>query len=132
VVSARHGLEVLLLPLSQAAIEALPEDGIVLGRFPFRIGRKPVDRASTDLSMNELEFAASYAEQVSRNHCAIDFDENHMVVRDRGSQRGTLVNDKAIGVGALQDVAPLKTGDNEIVLGAPNSPIRLVAIVKAS
>ncbi|NDA10920.1 MAG: FHA domain-containing protein, partial [Verrucomicrobia bacterium] len=45
-------------------------------------------------------------------------------VRDRGSTVGTVVNDKPIGLAEDTLTCDLHGGDNEILLGADDSPFK--------
>ncbi len=47
-----------------------------------------------------------------------------VVVRDRGSRRGTSVNDTRIGSGESRDHMLLAAGDNEVAIGAAASQYR--------
>lgn len=113
-----------ILPASTAALRALPEQGLEITRFPYRVGRAPTDRTSEVLSFNDLEIQDGESSTLSPNHFALDLAESGVIVRDRGSRLGTLVNGVAIGALGKSDVAALRSGDNEIVPGARRAPRR--------
>lgn len=108
-------------PLTKAAKATIPEEGMMVTRLPFRVGRQ----SNSPAMSNDLVFDDSKPFQMSRNHFAIERNENHVIVRDRGSFLGTRVNDQKIGGHAQQNVAFLNIGDNEIVAGGPESVFRL-------
>jgi CRP-like cAMP-binding protein len=127
--------QVRLFPLTAETRAALSDDGLAVSRFPFRVGRKTAG-AATALSFNDLEFPDRVPYVLSLNHFAVDCVGDGFVVRDRGSQYGTLVNGERIGGSAARDVARLGAGENEIVAGiaglglAPRpSPFRFLVAV---
>src|SRR5262249_5377841 len=129
--AARPGmLRVLMRPLTPETGVALPANGIAVDRFPFRIGRRPASGESDLLSMNEVLLADRPPHRISLNHFAIDLEGGNAVVRDRGSREGTIVNGTEIGGRGLHDVAPLHTGDNEVIAGHPDSPYRFAIEVR--
>ena len=116
-------VRVTLYPLTGKAAESLSEGGWVLPRFPFRIGRAAEAREEQPLDLNDLWILDTAPFQVSRNHLSIDiFDGRQVIVRDRGSHLGTVVNDQPIGGRLRTSVAVLSAGDNTIVVGSPDSP----------
>jgi hypothetical protein len=126
---------VRLFPLTAETRTVLPESGISVVRFPLRVGRLP-PQAATALCFNDLEFPDSTPYVLSLNHFAVDHTEDGFVVRDRGSQYGTVVNGFRIGGSATRDVARLGSGENEVVAGiaglglAPReSPFRFLVAV---
>lgn len=94
--------------------------------LPFRIGRAYADTNAALFARNELSIADSQPYQVSRNHCEIDLGEHGLVVRDRGSRVGTVVNNVSIGSHAEAFSAPLHDGENLLLLGNDESPFRFV------
>jgi CRP-like cAMP-binding protein len=107
-----------LVPLTPETQAALPETGLQVIRFPFRIGRKPKSTEGEVLSLNEVDLPDKRPYVLSSNHFAIDLDGGNVIVRDRGSQFGTQVNDRVIGTAAQQDATRLQPGENTIVAGA--------------
>lgn len=122
------GYRLTLRPLTPETQATLPAEGIRIDRFPVRIGRRAQSLESRVLAFNEVELRELEPCQVSLNHLAIDLERGRPVVRDRGSRSGTGVNGARIGGDALRMVAPLVDGDNEIVLGAPDSRFRLSVV----
>jgi hypothetical protein len=117
-----------LLPETPETHAVLPQDGLLLTRFPFRVGRAPQSADPALMHFNELELSDVEPYVLSPNHFGIDLGEHGLVVRDRGSLHGTVVNGVRIGGGAPTDLAPLATGENEIVAG----PARAMAARRAS
>jgi len=108
---------VRLVPTTAETRGALPDDGLLLSRFPFRIGRAPRPDDAAFLYCNDLACADVEPFVLAPNHFAIDLGEHGLVVRDRGSLYGTVVNGVRIGGGAKIDSAALVRGDNEVVAG---------------
>lgn len=109
---------VRLVPLTTEARAGLQSDGIDVARFPFKVGRRPEGRDTQALSFNDLELADVRPYFLSLNHFSLEVGSDGLVVRDRGSQHGTMVNGVRIGAGASRDLALLRSGENEVVAGA--------------
>lgn len=118
---------VRLVPLTPEAGRGLPSAGLAIERFPFRVGRSSSDSGDV-LRFNEVELPDVEPYVLAPNHFAIDLGPDGLVVRDRGSRHGTVVNGTRIGGGATTDAAPLRSGQNEIVAG----PQRAQAAKRAS
>ena len=70
--------------------------------------------------------------RVSRNHCEIDLArDGTVVVCDRGSFLGCLVNGEHIGGATLKARAKLRPGENLLVVGDPTSPFQFRLTVAA-
>lgn len=131
----RQAPEVRLFPLTAETRTVLSDEGLAVARFPLRVGRKATGGDSA-LNFNDVEFPDSAPYVLSLNHFAVDYAGDGFVVRDRGSQYGTVVNGVRIGGTAARDVAHLGSGENEIVAGtaglglAPRqSPFRFLVAV---
>ena len=109
---------VTLYPLTPETEQAVPAGGLAVTRFPFRIGRIPDNREEVALAFNDVELLDQEPYRVSLNHFAIDLGGAGLVVRDRGSRRGTTVNGARIGAREGRDHAALREGDNEVIVGA--------------
>jgi CRP-like cAMP-binding protein len=120
---------ITLRPLTPETRAVLPSAGVAVTRIPFRVGRKPSAGESELLAMNEIEFDSQPPHQLSLNHFALDLDHGQVIVRDRGSRDGTIVNGGVIGGAALRDTAALMPGENEVIAGKADSPYRLAVIV---
>jgi CRP-like cAMP-binding protein len=119
---------VRLVPLTAETRAMLPEDGLELSRFPFRVGRAPQATKAALLHFNELELPDVEPYVLSPNHFGVDLGEHGLVVRDRGSLHGTVVNGVRAGGGSKVDLVVLQPGDNEVVAG----PARELAARRAS
>ena len=119
-ISGDQKVKVVLKPLSDKALSAIPDAGMVVYQLPFRVGR-----ASSGLfGRNDLHLPDQKPYNVSRNHFSIERSDKHVIVRDRGSYLGTTVNDQRIGGRSEKVVAFLKPGENEIVAGDAQSNFR--------
>jgi hypothetical protein len=117
---------VVLQALTEHARARLPEPVVTIIKFPFRIGRKHEvqGKGATVFAANDLAVADDKPYQISRNHCSIEREGDHFFVRDRGSTVGTVVNDTPIGLAEDTLTCDLRGGDNEILLGADDSPFK--------
>ena len=113
----RARLHASLTALTPQGRELVPKEGLEIRRFPLRIGRAE----GGTLDLNELLLNDVKPYQISRT---VERDGGRLVVRDRGSYLGTLVNGHRIGGKRSEGTAPLATGDNEIILGREASPWR--------
>jgi CRP-like cAMP-binding protein len=119
---APPGLSVVLYPLTPDAAETLPDEGLKVTRFPLRIGRAAESRERGAMDLNDVWLLDEEPFDVSRNHCELDLSRRGLVVRDRGSRLGCVVDGKAIGGRAWTQSAKLPPGDHLLVLGLPDSP----------
>jgi CRP/FNR family cyclic AMP-dependent transcriptional regulator len=125
------GWRLYLLPLSHHAAEFLPAEGLLIDRFPFRLGRAEEAHEKLPRSLNDFWLLDSPPFTVSRNHLTFRLDNGsrHMV-EDCGSHLGTLVNEQKIGGKSLLKEVELDEGDNVIVLGGANSLFRFRAVLE--
>jgi CRP-like cAMP-binding protein len=112
-------------PLTARAAQSLPEQVVSVGRYPFRIGRATEKSDAQAVDGNDLAIQDTQPYQVSRAHALIDTTaDGSLVVVDRGSHLGTLVNEQRLrGYSSLRQ-AKLLPGDNILVLGSRNSPFQ--------
>jgi CRP-like cAMP-binding protein len=124
---------VRLLPASPRAGEVLPPEVIEIDRFPFRVGRALQKGRLPGLEQNHLVLPDAPPYHVSRNHFAVDFSGGQLLVRDRGSYLGTIVDGAVLGggQGGSAELA-LAPGDHEIVVGSGHSPFKLTVRVEAA
>ncbi|HEY3898423.1 MAG TPA: cyclic nucleotide-binding domain-containing protein [Chthoniobacter sp.] len=88
-----------------------------IGKFPFRIGRAMDHDGETGFGRVDLALPDHRPYSVSRGHCLIERKGEAYVVRDCGSRLGTVVNGNQLGAEATETTAPLKPGENRIILG---------------
>lgn len=100
----------------------IPQQEVILLKFPFRIGRWAEDSQADVFVSNDLLIRDEKPFVISRNHCAIEKEGTRFYVLDRGSAFGTRVNGKVIGGEESQVVCQLEKGLNEIQLGRKESP----------
>ena len=112
-----------ILPLTKIAKQAVSGEGLIVTRFPFRVGREPPEGKSR-LSSNDLGLPDTDPYQVSREHFSIEVDAEGVILYDRGSFHGTIVNGAQIGGNRMIGSVRLQPGGNEIIAGEPDSPFR--------
>lgn len=113
--------KITLTPATKEVRKAGAPEIVVLDRLPFRIGRRQAGEGADILSANDLALRDQYPYQISRNHCSIERIGSELVVRDRGSTLGTILNGQTIGTESEHMVLPLQPGANKLVLGAEDS-----------
>jgi hypothetical protein len=115
-------VSVTIHPLSRRSAETLPEQGLPIPKFPFRIGRASEHVEREALALNDLWLLDREPFNISRNHASIELVGNAVVIKDRGSSLGTYVNDTFLGSGSPSRHATLEDGDNVVILGGRSSP----------
>jgi hypothetical protein len=124
------GWRLCLWPLSRHTARLLPEEGLLIDRFPFRLGRAEEADEGHPPSLNDLWLVDKVPFTVSRNHLAFRVDGSRVLVWDCGSQLGTSVNEKKIGGPSLLTEVALEEGDNVIILGPASSPFKFRAVLE--
>jgi len=119
---AAKTVTVTIHPLTRRAAETLPDAGFVVPKFPFRIGRAAESREHDPLDLNEMWLLDKEPFHVSRNHALINVNDGTVLLADRGSKRGSHVNDVHIGARSGRPHAILEDGDNVVILGGLSSP----------
>jgi CRP-like cAMP-binding protein len=115
---------IILSGATREARLALGGRALEVQTMPFRIGRQDQMGEDDVLSLNDLSIADRPPYSVARNHCMLSRIEDELVVVDRGSATGTLVNGKRIGGDRSRGRAALTAGENELVLGTASSPYK--------
>lgn len=116
------GWAAVLHPLTRKAAQTLPDEGLRVARFPFRIGRASDAHEPEALDLNDLWLLDAIPFNVSRNHCELVAGRGGVSVRDRGSHLGCVVNETPVGGRSGTASAPLHLGDNVLVVGSRSSP----------
>lgn len=113
---------IIIHPLTRKAAETLPDAGLLVTRFPLRIGRAAGAHEPESWDLNDLWLLDNAPYNISRNHCEIHVDRDGPMIRDRGSHLGCVVNDEGVGGRATKGYARLHAGDNVVVVGSRMSP----------
>ena len=115
-------LTVTIHPLTRRAAATLPREGLLVTKYPFRIGRAAAEDEAIPLDVNDLWLIDQKPFNISRNHALLQREADTVIVKDRGSWLGTYVNDMQIGGNVPQRQMSLEDGDNILVLGSRMSP----------
>ena len=115
---------VTIYPLTPLTASMIPREGLWIQKFPFRIGRAAVDFEKTPPDANDLWLKDSSPYNVSRNHALIEIEDGVVILKDRGSSLGIVVNESQIGGNSYDRQMPLKEGDNTVILGSFMSPFQ--------
>lgn len=119
--SAERPMITTISPLTDAAVNALDGEDIVIDEYPYRIGR---DSRSSSAD-NDWWIADVPPYQISRNHLAIIQDRRYVLVTDRGSHLGFAVDGERYGSGEGEErTAELALGAHELLIGGEDSPYR--------
>lgn len=121
--------DVTVFPLTQMTQSLLPDHGYLMPKHIFRVGRKS-NRHEDPFEVNDLMLPDTPPYNVSRNHFSIEKTLDGVLVNDRGSFLGTIVNGKTIGGNHHGAIIALSEGDNEIIVGSHHSPFKFRVRVK--
>jgi CRP-like cAMP-binding protein len=103
-----------------------------IDEFPFFIGRRRDSAAIDVFQKNQLAIFDERPFSISRNHCAIEYLDKEIFVRDRGSHTGTIVNGVRInGSGTSIDRVKLEQSENTLILGGPESEVRFKILLSS-
>lgn len=120
-----------LKPASDATRSAMPRRGIKIKETPFGVGRKPKRGEQIPRTDIVLQFADERPYNLSRNHFMIELGRPGLMIRDTGSQLGTLVNGERIGLDEPRNAVSLHIGANEIEAGGYNTPFSFIVEIHA-
>jgi pSer/pThr/pTyr-binding forkhead associated (FHA) protein len=110
----------------------LSKNGLEIRTFPFRVGRASENESDDPLDINDLGLADEEPYTVSRTHFSIDQLGGKVVIQDRGSYLGTMVNGHVVGGQRREGEIELELGKNEVIVGRQRSPYRFEVIVEKS
>ena len=119
----RPAIKIRLVPLTVMSELVLPAAGLVIERFPFRVGREPF-KGKSRLSMNDLGLPDEEPFNVSRGTLPLTARATRWSSTVRGSFLGTIVNGGQIGGRRTAGSAPLHAGPTKIIAGSQASPFR--------
>jgi CRP-like cAMP-binding protein len=117
-----RNIAVTIHPLTRRAAATLPHEGLVVDKYPFRIGRAAQQDEEIPLDVNDLWLIDHSPLNVSRNHASLEREGDQVLMKDRGSSLGMYVNDTHIGGKSGERQIALEEGDNVVVLGSGMSP----------
>ena len=119
-----------LLPASPNVEAQIGGEGIEISELPFRIGRHALADDRTSASETELLLRAPGSMQISPEHLIIESRDGRIVLRDLGSQVGTIVNGILAAHFEVSDEVALQFGDNDVQLGGLDSPYRFRLLIE--
>ncbi len=118
-------------PASDATRSGMPRRGIKIKETPFGVGRKPKRGEQTPRTDILLQFSDQRPYNLSRLHFLIEIGRPGLMIRDAGSQLGTLVNGERIGLDEPRNAVPLHIGENEIEVGGYDTPFHFIIEVRS-
>jgi CRP-like cAMP-binding protein len=122
---------VLLRPNSNATLGQMSKRGIRIKETPFGVGRKPNRGEQVPRTDVKLQFPDERPYNLSRHHFVIETGRPGLMIRDAGSQLGTLVNGERIGLDEPKNAVSLYIGENRIEAGGHDTPFRFIIEVLA-
>jgi hypothetical protein len=122
--------EIRLLPGSPAVESQIGDDGVVIEKLPFRVGRRAIAGDPSTQGSAELLLRTTKAFEMAPQHFVIEEEHGRLLIRDLGSVLGTLVNGIRIAQFEESDSVPLKMGVTEIQVGGLDSSIQFNLAVK--
>jgi CRP-like cAMP-binding protein len=124
-------VRLILLPLAQELIPSLPKEGMTIVKFPFSIGRLPIEKELKPSVPIDLEISDSKPFRLSRQHFAFYQNPKGCGVLDLGSALGTEVNGVFLGHNFGKEFEYLKVGENKITAGGIGSPFSFRVLMEA-
>jgi hypothetical protein len=121
-VPAVAGDRLVLLAASDALAGRVPDEGVVIDRLPFVVGRRPASDERPPGGAVQLELEDTVPYRLSRRHFAVVAGAEGLAVRDDNSTLGTVVNGVAVGEQFPRSETPLRRGENLVVAGGAGSP----------
>ena len=121
---------ITIVPASRETGSVLPQDGFLVRKLPFSVGRltrqdEPQPTVPLDLGLPDTP-----PFRLSRRHFSISRQASGYVVLDLGSTLGTRVNGECLGHDFGEDHMYLKAGENEIQAGGLDSPFTFKVLVE--
>ena len=123
-------LRITLLSSSQYVAQHMPQEKLAVTKFPFSIGRKPLDGEPSSSVPMDLVLPDGPPFRLSRQHFALGQQGNGYVVLDLGSTLGTKVNGEFLGENFANDCTYLNLGENTIIAGGMESPFTFTVLVE--
>ena len=108
----------------------MPRRGIKITEMPFGVGRKPLRGEQTPRVGVTLMLGDSKPYNLSRSHFVIERGNNALMIRDVGSQLGTVVNGERISIDERTNAVPLHIGENEITAGGADTPFAFIVDIE--
>ncbi len=121
---------VWIKPASDATRSGMPRRGVKIKETPYGVGRKPRRGEQIPRTDIVLQFSDERPYNLSRLHFLIEIGRPGLMIRDAGSQLGTLVNGERIGLDEPRNAVSLHIGENSIEAGGHDTPFHFVIDVR--
>jgi len=115
-------LRLTLFSSSPYVIRHMPQEELLVTKFPFSVGRQPLDGEPLSSVPIDLSIPDAPPFRLSRQHFALGHHGKGYVVLDLGSTLGTEVNGEFLGEHFDKDFKYLNMGENTITAGGMESP----------
>ncbi len=123
---AIEDFRITLLSSSPYVLRHMPQEELPVTKFPFSVGRQPLDGESPSRVPIDLSLPDAPPFRLSRQHFALSNHGNGYVVLDLRSTLGTEVNGEFLGEHFDKDVKHLHMGENTITAGGLGSPFTFI------
>jgi len=121
---------ITLLPASRSTENQIGDEGVVVSDLPFRVGRKLRAREHGRYAAVSLALGAKDIFDISPEHFALEEQNERLIVRDLGSDLGTIVNGIRIADFEQTSVVGLQFGQNLIQPGGIDCPFQFSVVVE--
>lgn len=121
--------EVRLLPASETVQKQIGNDGILIGKIPYRVGRRATIGDPPLRTVDTLFLRTEDSYQMSPEQFAIEERDGHLIAHDLGSHLGTLVNGLRLARFEHGMSAGLHFGENSIQAGGVKSPYQFTVFI---
>lgn len=109
----------------------LQAPGLTPWRFPFYVGRMLESGNDPMTEADTLHLVDAWPYRLAPTHFCLDrWGREAFVIRDLGSQYGTMVNDEPLGGAFPRDYAVLAPGEHRVVAGGAGSPFAFIVVVE--
>ncbi len=105
---------------------------VELKSFPFSVGNITSTEKHSIVGSSTLKVPLHGIAELSETHFEILKRDGGFIVRDQGSQQGTIVNGKSISKYTANATSKLRVGKNEIICGRADSPVRFAVTIPAT
>ena len=133
--NARRVAKVVTIPVIEANSRVVASCLLTpaqLKKFPFTVGSVANTQHQCIVNSNSLKVPLGHIAEIADTHFEIIRRDGELWARDMGSPQGTIVNGEALSRYGVTATVKLKNGENLIVAGGPESPIRFKVILPAS
>lgn len=102
---------------------------VEIKEFPFSVGAFASATHQSVVNASHMKVPLGHLAEMSDPHFELLQRDGALWIRDMGSAQGTIVNGEALSRYAMTATAKLTTGENTIIAGGAESPVRFIITV---